>query len=196
VDLDWAAAILEPHFDAVRDTFASFRPSADAKPLDKLRRVKFVISEEMHDTRRHFAATRTDGLLMMYAPQIVDLSLESLVAIVGHEFGHAADMLYPGSWTWPLGSADASLWIGEEPAGKATAWRLAFGRERAKSQSERDNDAPAANWMCAWEDRSGDSVEWAADGICEAVTGKRPKYCGDCLIQSFSCGIGRPSGLR
>lgn len=194
---DWAATVLQPHFDAVRDVFSAYVPEGASSPLSKLARVRFIVSEEMHDSERHFAATRTDGALMIFAPQIVDLPLESLVAILGHEFGHAADMAYPGCWTWPFDHAGLCHWIGDEPADRATAWRAAFGSRSARSRNPGDDDAPAYNWMRAWHDRSNDSVEWAADGICEAVTGRRPRYCGPCLIQSFgACGIERPAGLR
>lgn len=197
MDHEVEATILEPHFDAVRDVFASFVPPGEAERLHRLDKVKFVIDPGAHDTDRHFAATRTDGLLMTYAPEFVDLPLDTMVAILSHEFGHAVDMLYPGAWTWPFDKAGSSHWIGESPNAKATAWRAAFGSKRAKSRTASDDEAPAANWMRAWEDRSGDSIEWAADGICEAVTGKRPRYCGPCMLQSFkNCGVARPAGLR
>jgi len=194
---EWAASILEPHFDAVRDEFLAFVPRGASEPLSRIAEVRFVIDEAMHDTERHYAATRTDGTLMLYAPQIVDLPLETLVAIIAHEFGHAVDHLYPGAWTWPFDSAGICHWVGESTSSKAKAWRASFGRRRAESRSARDDEEPAANWMRAWEDRPDDSVEWAADGICEAITGKRPRYCGRCLLQSFArCGVERPAGLR
>jgi hypothetical protein len=197
VDLDWAHTILEPHFDAVRDAFACFVPEGYKKPLERLGRVRYVMSPDMHDSERHYAATRTDGTLMLFAPEIVELPLDTMVAILGHEFGHAADFAYPGCWTWPFGRADKSYWVGAEPARKAMAWRTFFGSRKARSRTEHDDAEPAAHWMRAWEDRSNDCVEWAADGICEAVTGRRPRYCGDCLVQCFApTGIDRPSGLR
>lgn len=197
MDFEIEATILEPHFDAVRDVFASFVPPGEVERLSRVDRVQFVIDPKMHDTERHFAATRTDGLLMMYAPQFVDLPLDTMVAILSHEFGHAIDMLYPGAWTWPLDGSGKSHWVGQSSDVRASAWRMMFGSRKAKSRTAADDEAPAVNWMKAWESRSDDSIEWAADGICEAVTGKRPKYCGKCLLQSFSgCGVERPAGLR
>lgn len=196
MDVEWAATILQPHFDAVRDIFCAYTPEGASGPLVKLAHVKFIVSPEMHDTERHYAATRTDGALMVLAPEMVDLPLDALVAILGHEFGHAADMAYPGCWTWPFDRAGRCHWVGDEPADRATAYRAAFGSRSARSRTARDDEAPAANWMRSWEDRSNDSIEWAADGICEAVTGHRPRYCGPCLIQSFECGVERPAGLR
>lgn len=192
---EWAHSILEPHFDAVRDEFASFTPVGSARPLDRLRRVKYVVDEAMHDSERHFAGTRTDGMLMKYAPEIIDLPLESLVAILSHEFGHAADFAYPGCWSWPLDKAASSIWVGSLPDARASAWRQLFGSARAQSRTPADDAAPAAHWMQAWEERNADRVEWAADGISEAVTGRRPRYCGECMIQCYS-GIERPAGLR
>jgi len=197
MDATWAHSILEGHFDAVRDEFAAFVPPGSTRPLDRLARVRYVMSEDMHDTARHFAATRTDGAFMMFAPQIVDLSVEGMTAIIAHEFGHAADFAYPGCWTWPLTRAGESLWVGDSPAARAAAWRAHFGDPKARSRTARDDELPAAHWMRAWEARTPDSVEWAADGICEAVTGVRPRYCGSCLLQCFHpSGVERPAGLR
>lgn len=197
-ELEWAHTILEPHFDAVRDQFAAFVPKGATHALTRLSRVRYVMQHDVHDTERHFAGTRTDGRLMVFAPQIVELPFQGAVAVIAHEFGHAADMAYPGAWTWPFDKAGLSYWVGESPAERAIAWRALFGSSRARSRTPHDDADPAVNWAKAWADRTDDQVEWAADGICEAVTGTRPLYGGKCLIQCFTsgCGVERPAGLR
>lgn len=198
IELEWAHTILEPHFDAVRDVFAAFVPHGAAAPLERLARVRYEMRADVHDSERHFAGTRTDGLFMVFAPEIVDMSVEGIVALIGHEFGHAADFVYPGAWSWPLEKSGLSHWVGEAAAHRASAWRALFGSPRAKSRTPADDVDPAVNWAKAWDERNDDQVEWAADGICEAVTGIRPLYSGQCLIQCFSagCGVERPAGLR
>jgi hypothetical protein len=165
-------AIMRPHFDAVQDEFVSFRPEGSLGALGRLRKTKFVIDQKMHDTERHFAACRDDGLLIYFAPQIVDLPVETLVAITAHEFGHAADHAYPAYWLMPSGPGKAQ-WLGAPPETK-------HGRR----------------WQRLWRERSRDQIEWAADGIAQAVTGRKLGYCGDCLIQCYQGGIERPAGLR
>ena len=189
-------SVLQPHFDAVRDEFCRFTPDGASGPLKRLKKTRFLIDERARDTSRHFAGTSEDGRLMIFAPEIVELSIENLVAIVAHEFGHAADFLYPGAWSWPRSSSGPVVWVGEASEDKASAWRAVFGKARAKSRIASDDVAPAANWMSAWTRRSSDQVEWAADGITERVTGVRPLYCGPCLIQCWKGGIERPAGLR
>jgi hypothetical protein len=176
--------------------YARFAPTPAQGPLSRIAKTRFVIDEAAHDTARHFAATSDTGLLQVYAPEIVDLSLDSLVAIVAHEFGHTADYAYPGCWTWLRRAGDEVAWVGESTAAKAAAWRWTHGKARATSRTASDDTPPAANWMRAWAGRSQDEVEWTADGICAAVTGKKPLYCGDCRIQCFDGGVQRPAGLR
>ena len=47
-----------------------------------------------------------------------------------------------------------------------------------------------------WGDRHPDQVEWSADAIVKAVTGRSLGYCGRCMLQCFSGGKPRPAGLR
>lgn len=169
-DDEAAAAILLPHFDAVRDTFSEFE-TEDGR-LEKIDRVKFLIDSDYHDSERHFAACRTDGKLIYFAPQIVKLKHESVVAIIAHELGHAADFLYPAHWMTALdGEAVPAKWIGEPTSSTVLGWRR------------------------IWEERSPDQVEWAADAIAYRIIGKKIGYCGPCMIQCFS-GKPRPRGLR
>jgi hypothetical protein len=168
-----AATVVAPHFEGVRDVFLSFSPEPDLR-LQKLKKIKFVIDESMHDTPRHFAATRDDGLLMLFAPEIVDLDVETLVAIIAHEFGHALDFLYPARFYMPADGPAEATWI-----------------------VERDLDTRAfRTWSKIWDKRNRDQIEWAADGIAEFMTGKHITYCGPCILQCFSGGIERPKGLR
>lgn len=190
-----AHAVLQPHFDAVRDVFAGLS-AASPIALGRVRRTKFIVDDSARNSARHFAATRTDGLLMVFAPQLVELPVETVVAIVAHEFGHALDFAYPGCWTWPRGEAGPVQWVGEDKAAHARAWRGIFGKPAARSRTGMDDDAPAVNWMRAWGDRTEDEIEWAADGIAWAVTGRRPLYSGPCMLQGFSGGQPRPANLR
>jgi hypothetical protein len=170
--VELAASVVQPHFDAVRDVFLEHTP-APGETLGMLARTRFEIDTEIHDSRRHFAATRDDGLLMMFAPGIVDLDLETLAAILAHEFGHATDFLYPARWLTPMDGPGKAAWI---PVG--TPPKL------------------SARWSKLWKDRTRDQVEWAADGIGEAVTGKPIRYCGNLLLQCFTGTKERPRWLR
>ncbi len=174
------ATVLAPYFDAVRDRFVEFRPDASAC-LERLRKTKFVIEAKNHNSGRHFASTRDDGMLMIFAPQIVELPVETLVAILAHEFGHAADFAYPAHWLTRGQPDDVASWIGDP---------------RATRQSRK--------WQKLWYDQNDhssqdpnrDRIEWRADAIAFAVTGRRLGYCGDCVLQCFKGGIERPPGLR
>lgn len=178
MDAEVAAAVLLPHFDAVRDVFAAYRPEPGVK-LDKIQRIRFVIDPEIRDKQRHFAGTSENGLRQFYAPEIVDLGEENLIAIIAHEFGHSVDFLYPARWLSPPDGPGLSRWLTDA------------------DEQRRDGDGrfPARAWRRLWRERGADQVEWAADGIAQAITGRKIGYCGPCLIQCFS-GIERPMGLR
>lgn len=165
-----AAVIIEPYFDAVRDTFIDFSPEPGIR-LDKLRGTRFVVSDKVHDTPRHYAMCREDGLLIMFAPEVTKLSWKRVVAIATHEMGHAADFLYPGQWVPPARSCGEAIWVG------------------------RRNDKAARRWRGLWHERTDDQIEWTADSIAKTVTGKTIKYCGPCMVQCFSGGRLRPAGL-
>lgn len=178
---EMVASVLLPHFDAVRDIFAAFSPEPGIV-LDKAARVRFVIDDKIRDKPRHFAATTEDGLRMFFAPQIVDQAEETLVAIVAHEFGHAVDFLYPCRWISPPDGPGVARWITAED------------EERVRRSVRLHNDRYL--WPKLWRERNADHVEWAADGIAEAVTGKKIVYKGPCVLQAFTGGIERPVGLR
>jgi hypothetical protein len=163
-----AATILQPHFDAVRDVYCEFRPSSTTQ-LTKLARTRFLVDPAMHDSGRHFAGCRQDGMLIKIAPEAVELPIKTLVAILAHEFGHAADFAYPGRWV--------------------------TARDAPARWNERDGGRKIRAWRKAWAERSDDQMEWDADSIAWAVTGQRIGYCGPCLLQCFN-GQPRPEGLR
>lgn len=188
-DEEIAASILEPHFKAVQERFVAFEPEPGLR-LVKLAKVKFIVDPKVHDTERHFAATRDDARLMYFAPQIVDLPPETLVAILAHEFGHAADFAYAARWFMPANGPGCARWIKTNEVEKV-----------AKNGARGDTSSFRA-WSRSWAarddegERGRDRIEWAADGIAEAVVGKPIYYCGDPLLQCFCCGIERPAGLR
>lgn len=163
-----AYAIIEPHFDAVRDVYAEYE-SVPGHPLTAVRRTTLLVDPAVRTSERHFAACRDDGLLIVIAPQAADLDVEVLIALICHEFGHATDFLYPAKWAGRR--HQQAVWV---PNGVRKQQRI---RE-------------------LWATRTDDQVEWDADSIAYAVTGKEVVYCGPCLIQCFSNGIQRPEGLR
>ncbi len=198
VDVDeLSAAILQPFWDACRDVYIDFVPADGHHGLVRLKRTKFVIDPAIRDTVRHFAACRTDGMQMIFAPEIVDLPNENLVAILAHEFGHAADYAYAGSWSWPLDKAGKTVWVGEDNRSRAMAWRELNRRSGGSIDVLLEpQESEAVAWMRAWDQRSADQVEWAADAIAMAVTGHKLGYCGDCMLQTFDRCVTRPKGLR
>ena len=168
-----AACVIGPHFDAVRDVYAAYEPAPGFK-LSKLERTRLIVTPEAHDEERHFARCSDDGLVIQMAPEATEqLDHEQLVAMLAHEFGHAADFAYPGDWVlMHPGTEDQHVvWLG--------------GR----------NDKPVRRWRSVWHDRGYDHVEWTADSIAKAVTGLSIGYSGRCMLQRFG-GSPRPAGLR
>jgi hypothetical protein len=161
-----ALSILEPYFTAMQELFA-------AAGLTEVQRTRLSITSSMHDSPRHFAGTRDDGRLIMLAPQMVELPEPTVVGIIGHEFGHAADFLYPGEFV-----------LGPE--------RVAVRRQR----NGLENDDRWITWLKDWEKRDDDVVEFVADAMAERVTGRRIGYTGPCKLQAFGLGAPRPKGLR
>jgi hypothetical protein len=168
-DEEIAYTVIEPHFDAVRDTFAD-RIVAPSERMGLLRRTKLVVDRSsVRDSERHYAKCRDDGLLILMAPEAADLEVDTLVALICHEFGHAADFLYPGRWLWRRD--EAAIWLPGDTKKMGSIRR-------------------------AWAERTDDQVEWAADSIARAITGRTIGYCGECMVQCFSGGKSRPGGLR
>jgi hypothetical protein len=165
-----AACILLPCFDAVRDIFSEYQPRHGPQ-LEKLSKTRLLVDDSVRDSPRHYAACRADGMQIIVAPQAADLPLATLAAILGHEFGHAADFAYPAHWRMQSGRYEAAVW-----------------------KPPRGNRAP--DKVRLWADRSDDQVEWSADAIAYAVIGQRVEYCGPCMVQCFDGGRSRPRGLR
>ena len=173
-----AATILAPYFDVTRALFCGHVPERASGPLSKLRRTKFRISDEVADTGRHFAGTTEDGLLIVLAPAIVDLGPESASAIIAHEFGHAADFMYPAGFLPPPRGSGPVRWLGDEPESKElVAWRQ-YWHDRTEMGRSRDTTPEVEN--------AKDQIEWAADSIAESVVGRSIRYCGECLVQCWN----------
>jgi hypothetical protein len=163
-----AYAIIEPHYDAIRDIYLEHELPGGER-LRQLEKTRLLVDPSVRNSERHYAACRDDGLLIVIAPQAAELAMESLVALLCHEFGHAVDFLYPGRWACLRGTP--AVWLPE------TTKRMSRIRRQ-------------------WADRTDDQVEWDADAIAYAVTGRPIQYCGACLLQCFSGGVVRPAGLR
>lgn len=172
--LEEAKAMLEPYFLAARERFVR-------AGFSKVIRASFKVTGSMHDTARHFAGTRDDGLVIQVAPEMVELAEEFVVAIMAHELGHATDFLYPGEFV--LGR-DEEL-VRRRRAGSVT--------------DEGEDDAEAKQWkrwLRMWKERDAYVVEKTADVIAEHVWGKPIGYQGPCLLETFEGGVPRPVGLR
>lgn len=86
-----ARLILEPYFEELRDRFAS-------AGLHRIAEVRLRCNTEMHDNPRHFAGCLEDGTLIYAAPHLIELPERTVLGILAHELGHAADFLYPGEF--------------------------------------------------------------------------------------------------
>lgn len=159
-----AIAVLEPIWEAVCDTFSD-------KGFDQPSDCRFEIDPSAHDSCRHFAATRTDGKLMIVAPDLADMPLSTIEAILAHEAGHIVDFCCPGRFWFRSGKLQD---IDPLPS---------KGRRKI---------------LAMWKGRDNDEVEYVGDAIAEFVMERRIGYVGHpgCLVQSFDDGIKRPRGLR
>lgn len=143
--------------------------------LATLKRTRLVCAPLDRSNPRHFAGCAESADRIYVVPEITSLPDETLVAILSHEFGHAADFAYPAHWVLVEGELLEQVSVGE-------------GRE-------------AYNRRMQWEARDHDSVERAADAIAEwayriAGSPKRIAYAGPCLLQTFGMGARpRPAGL-
>jgi hypothetical protein len=166
-----AYAVLEPFFLETQKVFVE-------AGLVRCAKTRLVIDAEAHDTPRHFAGCTEDGLLIVVAPQLADLPVENVVAILAHEFGHAADFLYPARFLVADGELVSSF-------------------EGARRRALEDIDQRAEyNRRKQWEDRDPTAVEEAADRIAQDVTGREIQYAGPCVLQTYAPGGPRPPDLR
>lgn len=161
---DEALAVIEPCFIAARERFL------DAG-FDALKNTRLRCDPSQHDTARHFAACRDDGRLILVAPELANLGMDTALGILAHECGHATDFLYPGEFV-----------LND---------RIAIRRDR-----ESETDKQWRKWMKAWTERDDDVVELTADAIAELVLGVPIGYRGPCMLQAIGEGKPRPVGLR
>lgn len=159
LDLDEALEVVRPVFDEMLEVFSDAGLSL---------RVDLYCAPWVHkDSPRHFAACRHDGRVVVVAPQIVDLDMDMVRAILAHELGHAADFTWPGRY-----ALDA----------------------RGRLTQTIGESVPRV--LERWEARDTDEIERTADAIAEVATGRRIGYVGPCLLQAFDRGAARPQGLR
>jgi hypothetical protein len=165
LDCDEALAVIEPFFVAQQDDFLE-------AGLKRTKRTRLYCAPWVHDSPRHFAACRDDGLAIVVAPELAELSTDLVVGILAHEFGHATDYLYPGDFV--------------------------LGREERAQRRVREefNDDQWSRWIKTWQERDDDLVEQMADAIVEWATGTKIGYRGPCMLQCFERGAARPQGLR
>jgi hypothetical protein len=166
LDCEEALLIIEPFFLEMQSIYTR------EAGLKRCAKTELYCAPWIHDSPRHFAACRDDGRVIVVAPEMAELPVEAVVAILGHEFGHAADYLYPAEF-----ALDGD--------------RRAVRRERGQV-----DDTQWARWAKAWEHRDDDLVEVTADAVAELATGSRIGYLGPCQLQAFDRGAARPQGLR
>lgn len=173
IDLKRAGVILEPFVEDIRDAYIEFG-------LTKVNGTRVIVSEEAREGKRHFAACRTDGAKILLAPDLIRLPTATAVGIIAHEFGHAADYLYPAAF---------------EPG--------FLGGMTFRQYGMRSNDGVPRGIAARWNARDDYAIETAADGIAELVLTKREGrkviigYNGPCLLETIGAGVRpRPRGLR
>lgn len=159
-----AQLILEPFFQEALELFQQ-------AGYDRVSKTRFGISGDMHDSPRHFAGCREDGGLILVAPEMVELPVPTVIAIMAHEVGHACDFLYPGRFSLTESG------IREFDFGEAT-------------------ETQRLRRLRAWQLRDSHDVELTADRLAESVYGTPIGYTGPCLLQTFRGGQPRPEHLR
>jgi len=165
----------------LRESAESIRKVFMSRGADKVKFTKVVIEDWVRDKPRHFAACKTDGRLIVLASDLALMPPKTMGAIIAHEFGHATDFCYPGSF----------LLDGR-------------GELQVRPQGLRSNDSLPRGLMDHWEGRGADSVEKTADRIAERIMGIKIGYCGPCNLQTMlmgtadeaGCKYPRPKGLR
>jgi len=166
LSLDEAHVVLEPYVEAVRERYLEVG-------LTRCKSTRFFVAPGMHDTPRHFAACRDDGLVIFAAPELAELPYEAVLAVVAHEFGHACDFLYPGEFAY---GGDEDPAVRRDPESlKRRQWQ---------------------GWLRDWKKRDSDTVERVADAIAHHALGVRYGYQGPCNLQTFVSASARPYGLR
>lgn len=167
-------AIIEPYFEAVRERFLEHG-------LGRVEKAKLDVSQKVRTSKRHYAATRDDGVLVIVCAEMCELPEDQVVGILAHEMGHACDFLYPGRF--------------QLSQGELIDWPSPSWSQQARSLPQ--DDRGAYNRMKQWEGRNHELVERTADAVASLVFGRRIQYAGPCLLQTFERGQApRPVGLR
>lgn len=174
LELDEAAAVLEPYYEALQKRFVT-------AGLRRVGKTRLSIERKAHDGGRHFAGCRDDGVVIIAAPELADQGEDIVIGILAHELGHATDFAYPCRYQL----VDTQL----------IEWDHPDWAERARKE---EADARALfNRSKQWERRQEDEVELTADAIATRVMGRPIRYTGKCMLQSFRRGEApRPVGLR
>ena len=187
---DQVASVIAAHWKRIVSAFEI----KGFKQPGKTNRLR--IDSGWHDTCRHYAGARTDGKVLVVAPEIVDLPDVQISAVLAHEAGHFVDFDSPARYYFrppaevkartgaravcisddvPTPLVPALIWFKELPDGKALG-----------------------KYLREWKERSDDEIERVADAIASYVMGEKISYTGrpSCLVQTFGIGIERPLGLR
>jgi len=178
--------LLEPYWEDVVEAY-------EKMGLPEPSRVRSVIVDaSWHDTCRHFAGMTHDSQQLIVAPELADMPVDTIKAILAHEAGHAVDLARPGELF--LRSRDG-LPVGTSQRAKVLARQQSYSTGRDKLYAVAPEDI-TRKVIEAWYKRSKDEVERCADAVAEAVLGHRIGYVGPCLVQSLNRGVRRPIGLR
>jgi len=186
---DEAWAVLEPYWIEI---VAEFKAKSLLAPT-KISRVE--VDPAWHDTCRHFAGATTDASVVIFAPELADMPVPTIRAIMAHEAGHLSDFAAPGiHWYRPMTALPLREGLG--------ATVFADGSPKSTDPVLMIVDKlPGKNirkHMEQWRSRSTDEVEMVADQIAEMVMGQKIGYVGPsgCIVQTLGRGKTRPKGLR
>jgi len=149
-----ARLILEPYFEELQEEFV-------LAGLERVQDTKLRCSSSMHDSSRHFAGCLEDGRIIYAAPELVEMPPETVLGILAHELGHAADFLYPGEFV-----LRGDHVIAEEP-----------DRHRLRGWKRRQNDTVevTADLIAEWV--LGTSIGYRGPCLLQTLgtLGPRPK---------------------
>lgn len=130
-----ARLILEPYFEELQDRFVE-------AGLERVSETRLRCSLGLHDTPRHFAGCVEDGTVIYAAPELVEMPTDTVLGILAHELGHAADFLYQGEFV-----------LREDHV-----IRVEPDRQRLKGWRKRDNDTVEITADCIAEKALGTSI--------------------------------------
>lgn len=172
-----ASAVLEPYVQVAREVYEDAAERLDL-PAAAIRKIRFEVREDAHDTPRHFAGCAETGTLIVAAPEMVELPEDVVLALLLHEFGHALDFLFPGKFLLVRGELEVLPAVPKDLRDDPRVGQLLRAR------------------MKQWMHRGPDTVEVTADKVAELVSGRRIGYRGPCKLQHLDSGRPRPRGLR